>query len=77
MHSGLPKKLIDELSEHSSCFTLFYFDSNGEPCFYENIPQTKDSMAMLQFVAEYLKNQSFTAISKEEDSDDDDNSFEN
>ena len=69
----LPKTLIDQLSEHSSCFVVFYFDSNGEPCFCQNTPETKDLMAMTHFVREYLDGQLFKIVPGE-NSEEDENS---
>lgn len=53
----MPEKVVEQIMEHSSCFCLFYFDADGSPCFYQNAPQIKDSMAMHHFIQDYLSGQ--------------------
>lgn len=65
----LPEPLIAQLTEHSSCFLLFYFDADGNPCYIENFPEYKDSMAIQKMVIDYVNSDGQMGKQLEENDD--------
>lgn len=68
--SKIPERLLNQLSEHSSCFCLFYFDDEGKPCFYQNFTEYKDKMAIIDFLRRYVESDGFPFGEPPEDTDD-------
>lgn len=52
--SKIPDSVLNALGEFSTCFIVFYFDNDGNPAYYSSFPETKDSMAMSQFLEVYV-----------------------
>jgi len=55
----IPEAVLSQISEHSSCFALFYFDEDGTPCFYQNFPEVKDRFALMKFLQDYVNTEGF------------------